>query len=377
MNGTGEQERDYTYVGGRGPHERAGAHQRRRGDVQHRDRRGHVGERAVRAAGRDHRVQGSAEQAPPLPGEVSRSGHLRARPQGAWLGAGRDLDEGLRRTVESIRRAGRRAEGADDASVADDPLGVATPVAVPLTVPTRIATREVLAREFVLVEMTTDDGARASATPTPGRPAPTLAAFIDDYFAPRLVGEPALAPERVWAALFQEHLLIGRRGFLLRALSAVDIALWDLVGKVAGPAALPAARRLPRRRARPTPRRLLPARRPAGEHRDGVTRYLKLGFTDFKIKVGGAPLDVDVERVRVAREMIGPRARLGLDANNAWRTPSEASALRAGRREVRAVVAGGAAPAGRHRRARPDRPRRWTGRSRPARSTPRAGTSAP
>src|SRR3954453_1355311 len=35
-------------------------------------------------------------------------------------------------------------------------------------------------------------------------------------------------------------------------------------------------------------------------------------------------LDVDVERVRVAREMIGPRSRLGLDANNAWRTPSEA-----------------------------------------------------
>ena len=49
-----------------------------------------------------------------------------------------------------------------------------------------------------------------------------------------------------------------------------------------------------------------------------------MGFSDFKIKVGGAPLDVDVERVRVAREMIGPRARLGLDANNAWRTPSEA-----------------------------------------------------
>ena len=35
---------------------------------------------------------------------------------------------------------------------------VAIPVAVPLTVPTRIATREVLAREFVLVEVTTDDG---------------------------------------------------------------------------------------------------------------------------------------------------------------------------------------------------------------------------
>ena len=58
------------------------------------------------------------------------------------------------------------------------------------------------------------------------------------------------------------------------------------------------------------------------------TRYLMLGFTDFKIKVGGAPLDIDVERVRVAREMIGPRSRLGLDANNAWKTPAEAPGSR-------------------------------------------------
>lgn len=201
----------------------------------------------------------------------------------------------------------------------------AIPVAVPLAVPTRIATREVLAREFVLVTVETDDGVRGVGYTYTGTTAGTLtAAFINDYFAPRLVGEPALAPERVWAALYQEHLLVGRRGFLLRALSALDIALWDVLGQVAGQ---------PLYRLLGGFRDAVPAYASGGYYRAGdpleniereITSYLKLGFADFKIKVGGAPLDVDVERVRVAREMIGPRARLGLDANNAWKTPSEA-----------------------------------------------------
>src|SRR5215211_1426495 len=110
----------------------------------------------------------------------------------------------------------------------------AIPVAVPLAVPTRIATREVLAREFVLVEVTTEDGiVGIGYTYTGTTGAKLCAGFINDYFAPRLAGESALAPERIWATLFQEHLLIGRRGFLLRALSALDIAVWDVVGKVA------------------------------------------------------------------------------------------------------------------------------------------------
>src|SRR3954452_5966914 len=188
---------------------------------------------------------------------------------------------------------------------------VATAVAVPLSVPTRIATREVLAREFVLVEVTTDDGVVGVGYTYTGTTGGKLcAALITDYFAPRLVGEDALAPERIWATLFQEHLLIGRRGFLLRAVSALDIAIWDVVGKVA---AQPLYRLLGGFRD------AVPAYASGGYYRAGdpleniekeLTRYLGMGFSDFKIKVGGASLDVDVERVRVAREMIGPRARL-------------------------------------------------------------------
>ena len=133
----------------------------------------------------------------------------------------------------------------------------AIPVAVPLNVPTRIATREVRAREFVLVEVRTEDGqVGVGYTYTGTSGARLLAGLIDEYFAERMVGQPALAPERYWAQFFQDHLLIGRRGFLLRALSAVDIALWDLAGQVAN----------------------LPLYRLLGGFRDSVPAYASGGY---------------------------------------------------------------------------------------------------
>lgn len=57
---------------------------------------------------------------------------------------------------------------------------------------------------------------------------------------------------------------------------------------------------------------------PVENVRNELARYAAEGFTDFKIKVGGAPPDVDVARVRAARETVGTNARIALDANNAW-----------------------------------------------------------
>ncbi|MFN8526649.1 MAG: mandelate racemase/muconate lactonizing enzyme family protein [Chloroflexota bacterium] len=201
----------------------------------------------------------------------------------------------------------------------------AIPVAVPLAVPTRIATREVRAREFVLVEVETSEGAVGTGYTYTGTSGARLAAgLIDDYFTPALLGQPALGPDRFWGQLYQDVLLIGRRGFALRALSAVDIALWDLLGQVTGQ---------PLYRLLGGTRDVVSCYASGGYYRPGdplayvekeMGGYRQRGFTDYKMKVGGAPLDVDVERVRVARETIGPRARLGLDANNAWKTVPEA-----------------------------------------------------
>lgn len=196
---------------------------------------------------------------------------------------------------------------------------------VPIERPTKIATRVLGGRDYVLAWIETDEGVTGLgytyAGTLGGRIVQTC---IDDALAPLLVGEDPLTIERHWARMYQETLLIGRRGAIIRAISCVDIGLWDLAGKVTGQ---------PLWRLLGGFREAVPAYASGGYYRDGdplayieqeLGRYVDLGFGDFKIKVGGAPFEVDVDRVRVARETIGPRARLGLDANNAWATPAEA-----------------------------------------------------
>lgn len=201
----------------------------------------------------------------------------------------------------------------------------AIPVAVPLLSPVRWATREVSAREYVIVRVETGGGLVGIGYTYAGmRTARSLAAYINDVLVPRVIGLPQNAPTRPWADMFQETLLMGRRGFALRAISAVDMALWDLFGKVTSQ---------PLHSLLGGVRDTVPAYASGGYYRPGnpldnidreITRYLDLGFRDVKIKVGGVSPDVDAARVERVRSLIGPSGRVALDANNAWPTPSDA-----------------------------------------------------
>jgi L-alanine-DL-glutamate epimerase-like enolase superfamily enzyme len=206
----------------------------------------------------------------------------------------------------------------------------ATALSIPLARPTRIATRTVVAREFVLVFVQDDAGHRGVGYTYAGTVGGRLVRdAVLDALRPLLLNKPADLIEQHWNAMYQDTLLIGRRGAVLRAISAVDIALWDLLGQATG---------LPLYRLLGGCRDEVPAYASGGYYRDEdpvkaitaeMERYVALGFDDVKIKVGGAPLDVDVQRVRAAREVLGPNRRLALDANNGYRNLPEA--LRAAR----------------------------------------------
>jgi L-rhamnonate dehydratase len=146
-----------------------------------------------------------------------------------------------------------------------------------------------------------------------------------DGLAALLVGENPLEVERLWYRMYRGSIYYGRRGVVMQAISAIDIALWDIIGKAYGQPVhiLLGGKWRDRVRAyastlfRPTPEAM----------REAATRYIDRGFTAVKFGWGvfGQDPSLDVRLVEAAREALGPSRDLLVDTG--WfveRTPKEA-----------------------------------------------------
>jgi L-alanine-DL-glutamate epimerase-like enolase superfamily enzyme len=198
-------------------------------------------------------------------------------------------------------------------------------VELPLTTPTAFSTRQIKGRQYVIVRIVGDCGAIGIGYTYAGDSGGVwLRSGIDQLLAPRLLGHSVFAMEDHWERIFADLLLLGRRGALLRMLSAVDIALWDLSAKSVA---------LPLRYYLGGTGDTVAAYASGGYYRPGdacenvaaeLERYRALGFTDFKLKFGGLPLAEDLRRVETARRVLEPGDRLALDVNNGWHTLEQA-----------------------------------------------------
>ena len=83
----------------------------------------------------------------------------------------------------------------------------------------------------VWVEAIAEDGTVGLGETTFGRP---VAAVIDDHFGPMLAGESCFAVEKCWDMMFRMSKPYGSSGLTACAMSGVDLALWDLAGKLLG-----------------------------------------------------------------------------------------------------------------------------------------------
>nr|HEX4319219.1 enolase C-terminal domain-like protein [Kofleriaceae bacterium] len=141
------------------------------------------------------------------------------------------------------------------------------------------------------------------------------AAVIRDVLAPAIAGGSALAVPAAMTAMRVAARNHGVAGVVACAISAVDVALWDLKGKLVGLALadlLGAARRR------------VPVYASGGftsESLDDLASelagYAAHGHTRVKIKIGRDPAR-DLDRVRVARDAVGPSVELMVDANGAY-----------------------------------------------------------
>lgn len=176
----------------------------------------------------------------------------------------------------------------------------------------------------LLVRVSTDEGIQGIGIATSYTPIQAVRDALQGGILEQVIGADALAPERIYQSLlaltWQRTAFEKRwtREAIVRVSAAVDIAMWDIVGKTAG----------------------LPLYRLFGGHTDSVPAYVtcayyrdgkdlaelgdemimlrEQGHRAFKAKVGGLSLEQDMRRLAVVREVIGQEADLMVDVNRAW-----------------------------------------------------------
>jgi L-alanine-DL-glutamate epimerase-like enolase superfamily enzyme len=135
-----------------------------------------------------------------------------------------------------------------------------------------------------------------------------------------LIGADPENVEGLWDKMYDATTYYGRRGVVIHAISAVDIALWDLRGKVLGESVAKLLGRAQRDRVLAYGT-VYPLGETPDEVRRNIDRGLKLGLK--AIKIVADPFwreDLDRTRtlIRTAREHVGPGIRLMVDAATAW-----------------------------------------------------------
>ena len=189
---------------------------------------------------------------------------------------------------------------------------------IPYTDPPRWSLEYRRPRELVVVEIETASGivGMGYLMPLNGGIA-TIDTCLKELIIPQLVGQDASNVERIWQALWKSTYSIGRMGVALFALSAVDVALWDILGKRAG---------VPLHRLWGSFRNEIPAYGSGcwrGLGGDGMVekarRYVRQGFRAVKMQAGHLhDMETDAVHVRQMREALGTGIDIMIDVNMAW-----------------------------------------------------------
>ena len=173
---------------------------------------------------------------------------------------------------------------------------------------------------WLIVEIFTDDGlvgiGNAALSPR------ITKQVIDEYLAPLLIGENPWDIEFLWQHMYRKTMAFGRKGIGMVAISAVDIALWDILGKSAKQ---PVYRLLG---GRTKPKIPVYASRlystPLDELASESKRYKDEGYQAMKLRFGWGPTDgaegmrKNLDLVRTVRETVGDDVDIMADAYMGW-----------------------------------------------------------
>jgi L-alanine-DL-glutamate epimerase-like enolase superfamily enzyme len=173
---------------------------------------------------------------------------------------------------------------------------------------------------WLIVELVTDSGyvgiGNAALAPR------VTKELIDLYLRPVLIGQNPFDSEFLWQHMYRRTMAFGRKGVGMVAISAVDIALWDLLGKVLKQ---PVFRLLG---GKTKPKIPVYASRLYNQELEAVAKeakqYKDQGYRAMKLRFGWGPVDgaagmqKNVDLVRTVREVIGHELDLMADAYMGW-----------------------------------------------------------
>lgn len=174
-------------------------------------------------------------------------------------------------------------------------------------------------RDLAVVRVATDEGVEGISY-VPGLshiPVPLSNAFkeiVEGVMRENIVGMDALAIEAIWDRLYKRLTRWGRRGIAVQAISGVDMALWDILGKASG---IPLWRLLGGYREEVPAYANVAHHLPPRELAKKAQEYYERGFRAFKIR--GARTEVSfeeaTERIKAIRDALGYDVKLMVDLN--------------------------------------------------------------
>ncbi|MEQ3552625.1 mandelate racemase/muconate lactonizing enzyme family protein [Pseudonocardia nematodicida] len=193
-------------------------------------------------------------------------------------------------------------------------------VRVPLEKPVGWSIKTINWREHLFVEIESDEGHVGVGCCLQDISGKMAKAAMDELLVPMLLGRDPRDIEALWSDMYYLTVRAGRRGNMAHAISAIDIALWDHHGKLAG---------MPLHKLLGGYRTEIPCYASGGYYYPGeelfpqlrreVQSYVDKNYNGVKIRVGALDAATDAKRAELAREVLGPGRKLMLDATQGYR----------------------------------------------------------
>jgi len=161
-------------------------------------------------------------------------------------------------------------------------------------------------------------------------PAAVNRTIIETQYRNRVIGRDPFDVEVIWEDLYNRIKDYGLTGMTIAALSGIDIALWDIMGRAVG---MPVHKLIggahrTELTAYATGLYFIDMDRLVEEAVEEAHKYVEQGFRAIKMKIGLGDPKLDLRRVAAVREAVGPDVKLAVDANHCFTVPQ---AIRLGR----------------------------------------------